>query len=174
MLSKKLQNIVIELAQGDITDIKADALVNAANTELWMGAGVAGAIKRKGGAEIEQEAMLKGPVNTGEAVHTGAGALNAKFIIHAAVMGPDLITDDNMILEATLNSLALADALECETVAFPALGTGVGGFSIKDCARIMLGAIKSYDPKVNKLKKVIMVLFAKRALDEFEEVWRRL
>ena len=104
-MQKNLSEVKIKLVQGDITDQEVDAIVNAANNHLWMGAGVAGAIKRKGGKEIEDEAMNKGPIPIGEAVVTCAGKLKAKYVIHAAVMGQDLITNEEYIKNATLNSL---------------------------------------------------------------------
>lgn len=175
LISKKLTNLVVELAHGDISEAKADAIINAANNELWMGAGVAGALKRRGGTEIEKEAMEKGPVETGAAVFTKAGNLDAKHVIHAAVMGADLRTNENYIKEALYNSLAMADALNDETVAVPALGTGVGGFPIKRCAEVMLGVICQFDKEARKNpKRVVIVLFTPMALKEFMDVYRTL
>jgi O-acetyl-ADP-ribose deacetylase len=175
LISKKLNNIVIELVQGDISDVKADALVNAANNELWMGAGIAGALKRKGGLEIEREAMDKGPVEVGEAVFTSAGKLDARYVIHATVMGADLKTNAGYIKLATYNALVVAEALKAGSVAFPALGTGIGAFPIRECARIMLGVIADYDKEVKTgIRRVIMVLFTPVAFKEFEEEYRKL
>ena len=126
--------VKIEIIEGDITTVSADALVNAANNHLWMGAGVAGAIKKAGGREIEEEAVKKGPIPVGEVVVTGAGRLPVKYIIHAAVMGQDLQTGAEIIEQATRNSLRKADELGLKSIAFPALGTGVGGFSLEECA----------------------------------------
>ena len=127
-MEKNLSGLKIKLIQGDITDQEVDAIVNAANNHLWMGAGVAGAIKRKGGREIEDEAMKKGPIPIGEAVITSAGKLKAKYVIHAAVMGQDLTTNEEYIKNATLNSLKRAEELKIKSIAFLAFGTGVGGF----------------------------------------------
>ena len=126
--------VKIEIIEGDITRVSADALVNAANNHLWMGAGVAGAIKKAGGKEIEEEAVRKGPIPVGEVIETGAGRLPVKFIIHAAVMGQDLRTSAEIIEQATKNSLRKAEELGLKSIAFPALGTGVGGFSLEECA----------------------------------------
>jgi O-acetyl-ADP-ribose deacetylase (regulator of RNase III) len=134
----------ITLYQGDITDLATDAIVNAANNRLWMGAGVAGAIKRKGGAEIEREAVAKGPIPIGEAVVTGAGRLKAEYVIHAAVMGQDLRTDAAKIRAATENSLKRANELGLTSIAFPALGTGVGGFPLDECARVMFSVVRQH------------------------------
>ena len=113
----------IKFVKGDITDMEVDAIVNAANNELWMGGGVAGAIKRKGGIEIEEEAVKKGPIPVGEAIVTGAGKLKAKYVIHGAVMGRDLQTDAEKIKNATINSLKRAEELGLKSIAFPAFGT---------------------------------------------------
>ena len=125
----------IEIIEGDITRVSADALVNAANNYLWMGAGVAGAIKKAGGKEIEEEAVRKGPIPVGAVVETSAGRLPVKFIIHAAVMGQDLRTSAAIIKQATVNSLRKAEELGLKSIAFPALGTGVGGFSLEECSQ---------------------------------------
>src|SRR3972149_446583 len=101
----------ITCSKGDITDSGADAIVNAANNHLWMGSGVAGAIKRKGSAEIEKEAIAKGPIAVGEAVATTGGKLKARYVIHAAAMGQDLRTDEAKIASATRNALLRAEEL---------------------------------------------------------------
>ena len=117
-----------EVVEGDITSLDVDAIVNAANDHLWMGAGVAGAIKRAGGEEIEREAVAKGPIPIGTAVATGAGRLQARYVVHGAVMGQDLRTNAELVEQTTLSCLAVADKLGCESLALPAFGTGVGGF----------------------------------------------
>ena len=124
-----------------------------------MGSGVAGAIKRSGGNVIEQEAMNKGPVMPGEAIYTGAGRLRFKCIIHAAVMGQDLRTNDRLIRQATIASLRIADDLKLESVALPAFGTGVGAFPVKACANIMLKATRSYESLASHLHLVQFCLF---------------
>ena len=164
-MQKKLGKIEIKLIQGDITEQEVDAIVNAANNHLWMGAGVAGAIKRKGGVEIEREAMSKGPIPVGEAVVTGAGSLKARYVIHAAVMGQDLTTNERHIRNATLNSLKRAEELKIKSVAFPAFGTGVGGFPVDDCARIMLGAVGDFSIRAESVKEVRFVLFDETSYD---------
>jgi O-acetyl-ADP-ribose deacetylase (regulator of RNase III) len=164
-VEKNLSGIKIKLIKGDITDQETDAIVNAANNELWMGAGVAGAIKRKGGKEIEDEAMKKGPIPIGEAVTTKAGKLKAKYVIHAAVMGQDLTTNEEYIKNATQNSLKKAEELKIKSIAFPAFGTGVGGFPIDKCAQIMLDQVKDFSKKTKYLKEVVFVLFDKRNYD---------
>jgi len=133
----KIKNTEIKVVLGDITEIKADAIVNAANNELVMGGGVAGAIKRKGGKIIEDEAVKKGPIEVGEAVVTGAGKLPAKYVIHAATMGMDFKTDEIKIRNSSRSSLDLAKKLKISSIVFPALGCGTGGFALLACAKIM-------------------------------------
>jgi O-acetyl-ADP-ribose deacetylase (regulator of RNase III) len=162
-VEKNLSGVTIKVVQGDITDQETDAIVNAANDELWMGAGVAGAIKRKGGNEIEDEAIRKGPIPIGEAVVTKAGRLKAKYVIHAAVMGQDLTTNEEYIKNATLNSLKRAEELKIKSIAFPAFGTGVGGFPIEKCAQIMLDQVKDFSKKAKYLKEILFVLFDKKS-----------
>ncbi len=161
--------IKIEVQQGDITQLELDALVNAANNRLWMGAGVAGALKKAGGKEIEAEAVKKGPIPVGEAVVTGAGKLKAKYIIHAAVMGPDLKTDAKKVREATKNSLLSGDELGIKSIAFPALGTGVGSFPLNECARIMIDEVRQYSARKTGLEKVVFVLFGQSAYQAFKQ-----
>jgi len=166
--------VKIEVYQGDITQLKLDALVNAANNRLWMGGGVAGALKRAGGKEIEAEAVCKGPIPIGEAVVTGAGRLKARYIIHAAVMGQDLQTDEEKIKQATKNSLLRAEEIGIKSVAFPALGTGVGGFPLDECARIMIGEVLKYSAGKTGLEKVVFALFNEQDYQAFKQELDRL
>lgn len=158
-------DLEVFIKQGDITEESVDAVVNAANNHFWMGGGVAGAIKRRGGSEIEAEAVKKGPVEVGECVYTGAGKLKAKWVIHAAVMGQDLNTDAEKIARATRNSLLMAEKLHARSIAFPALGTGVGGFDYSECAQIMLAELSKIKPE--SLKTVIFVLYSQEAFEAF-------
>ena len=137
-----------------------------------MGAGVAGAIKRRGGEEIEREAMAQGPVDPGECVITSGGRLAARHVIHAAVMGQDLQTSAQLIERATRNSLALADAHRLESIAFPAFGTGVGGFPLDECARIMIGVFREHPAKSLRLAR--FVLLGKSSYDVAVNVARRV
>ena len=157
----------ISVIQGDIADQDTDAIVNAANNHLWMGAGVAGAIKRKGGVAIEQEAMAKGPIAVGTAVSTTAGNLKAKRVIHAAVMGQDLHAEADLIRKATQNSLAVAEKEELASISLPALGTGVGGFSLYRCASLMIGVAIDFLLGTSALREVRFVLFDSEARDVF-------
>jgi O-acetyl-ADP-ribose deacetylase (regulator of RNase III) len=169
-MEKKFNQLAIELFHGDITTLEVDAIVNAANNHLWMGAGVAGAIKRKGGAIIEKEAVAQGPVPVGEAVVTTAGALPAKYVIHAAGMGQNLHTDADKIRLSTENSLKRAAEKRMSSVAFPAIGTGVGGFSAKECARIMIDEVIKHSKAKSSVKKVVFALFDERAYNSFKRV----
>jgi O-acetyl-ADP-ribose deacetylase (regulator of RNase III) len=145
----------IDLFPGDICQQRVDAIVNAANNHLWMGSGVAGAIKRRGGEEIEDAAVKLGPIPVGEAVVTGAGKLPAKHVIHAAAMGQDLIPTAETIGAATRNSLLRANELGLESIAFPLLGTGVGGFDVEEAARLMLEEVRAELEGETSVKKVV-------------------
>jgi len=157
--------MVVEIVEGDIAAQATDAVVNAANNHFWMGAGVAGALKARGGAEIEREAMSKGPVAVGECVITSGGSLSAAYVIHAAVMGQDLRTSADIIARATEASLALAEHHRLTSIAFPAFGTGVGGFPLDECARIMTDAVRRHAP--TSLRLVRFVLFGRAAYEAF-------
>ncbi|MEA1986641.1 MAG: macro domain-containing protein [Candidatus Marinimicrobia bacterium] len=168
---KKVQigNAKIEIIQGDIVKQEVDVIVNAGNNNFWMGSGVAGAIKKYGGEQIEREAIEKGPVEVGEVVVTEAGNLNFKKIIHSAVMGQDLITNEKIIKIATENSLKKADEMNMKSLAFPAFGTGVGKFNLYKCAEIMLNATIDFLLKSSSVKLVKFVLFSEKAYDIFLE-----
>lgn len=160
---------ILEISQGDITEQDTVAIVNAANNFLWMGSGVAGAIKRKGGQEIETDAIAQGPIEIGQAVITNGGKLKAKFVIHAAAMGQDLNTDADKVKLATKNSLKLAELRGIQSISFPAIGTGVGGFSIFQCANVMLLEAIDFLQKSQNLKLVRFVLFDEQGYDAFNE-----
>lgn len=168
----KIKNTEIKIIQGDITSLKVGAIINAANNKLLMGGGVAGAIKRKGGEIIEKEAVKKGPIEIGEAVSTSAGNLPAKYVIHAATMGMDLKTDEGKIRSSCVNALKEAEKLKVSSVAFPALGCGVGAFPEAGCAKIMAQeAFRHlwFDFPDTSLKEITFVLFDKFAYDIFNK-----
>jgi O-acetyl-ADP-ribose deacetylase (regulator of RNase III) len=156
----------IEVADGDITALEVDAIANAANDHLWMGSGVAGAIKRAGGEEIEREAVVKGPIEVGEAVATSGGQLAARWVIHGAVMGQNLRTDAELVRRTTESCLRVADELGAESLALPAFGTGVGGFPLDECARIMVGVVRGYEPST--LNRVVFAVFGEDAKAAFD------
>lgn len=158
----------MEVVEGDIAALEVDAIANAANNHLWMGAGVAGAIKRAGGEEIEREAVAKGPIPIGEAVATGAGRLSVRHVIHGAVMGQDLRTSAELVEQTTRRCLELADELGCRSLALPAFGTGVGGFPLEECARLMVGQARAFEPE--SLERVVFAVFGAEAARAFESV----
>jgi O-acetyl-ADP-ribose deacetylase len=155
----------LEVVEGDITELEVDAVANAANNELWMGAGVAGAIKRAGGSEIEQEAVAQAPIALGQAVATGAGDLRAKHVVHAAVMGQDLQTSAELISQATRRTLEVADELGSHSLAMPAFGTGVGGFPIGRCAELMVTEARAFEPA--NLERIVFAVFGHDAEQAF-------
>lgn len=160
----------LKVVEGDITDLAVDAVVNAANNELVMGGGVAGAIRKKGGSQIEDEAIKKGPIGTGEAVATSAGKLKARYVIHAATMGMDFKTDEIKIRNSCGNSLKVADKLKIRSIAFPALGCGVGGFPLKAAAKIMAQETwKHLREEMSGLREVIFCMRDKKAYEIFEK-----
>jgi O-acetyl-ADP-ribose deacetylase (regulator of RNase III) len=175
-MSRQVGATTLEVVQGDITACAVDAIVNAANNYLWMGAGVAGAIKRQGGQVIEDEAVRQGPIAVGEAVVTGGGSLRARYVIHAAAMGQDLVTNADLIRQATVHSLQRAIDLGLASVALPALGTGVGGFPVAEAARIMVDATCSLlrSTPQTSLTRIQFVLFTPDALQAFEEALARV
>jgi O-acetyl-ADP-ribose deacetylase (regulator of RNase III) len=178
----------IELRQGDIaSQADIDAIVNAANTELWLGSGVAGAIARAGGPAVQREAVAQAPVRLGEAVRTAAGNLPNKFVIHAAAMGyrdedravpkrAGSLSSESIIRDATMNSLAIAESSGCASVGFPALATGVGGFPVDECAQVMMTAVGDYSAAHpnSGIDRVVFVLFSLSDLGVFERELKRI
>jgi O-acetyl-ADP-ribose deacetylase (regulator of RNase III) len=159
----------IELFLGDITGLELDAIVNAANNHLRMGGGVAGAIKRRGGAEIEKEAVALGPIEVGESVATGAGQLPARWVVHAAVMALDLKTDEEKIRKATRSALKKCAEIGARSVAFPALGTGVGGFPMAKAARIMLQEFRAHLESGRQPGRIVVALIDRKAYGAFQQ-----
>jgi O-acetyl-ADP-ribose deacetylase len=160
----------LEVVEGDIAALDVDAIANAANNHLWMGAGVAGAIKRAGGEEIEREAVAKGPIEVGDAVATGAGRLKARHVVHGAVMGQDLRTDGELIERTTRRCLEVAEELGARSLALPAFWTGVGGFPVSECAGIMVSAVQAHEP--GSLERVVFAVFGAEAARAFEAAVR--
>ena len=155
----------LEVFEGDIATLDVDAIANAANDRLWMGSGVAGAIKRAGGEEIEREAVALGPIPVGEAVATGGGRLAARHVIHGAVMGQDLSTNADLVARTTKRVLEVADELGARSVALPAFGTGVGGFPLDECARIMVAEAQAFEP--TSVERVVFAVFGAEAEQAF-------
>lgn len=161
----------IILEQGDLTEAEVDAIVNAANNDLQLGGGVAGAIRRKGGPVIQQECDRIGTIAIGEAAITGGGNLKARFVIHAASMGLGGLTTAESLRDSTRNALLRARENGLETIAFPAVGTGVAGFSLRACAEIMLGECVQHWQSETSLRQVRFVLYDRSALATFQQVW---
>lgn len=161
---------MIVISKGDITDVEADAIVNAANTDLVLGSGVAGAIRRKGGPSIQNECDKIGHIALGEAAITGGGNLKARYVIHAASMGSEGPTTDKSLADTVRNSLLRAEEKGLRTVAFPAIGTGVAGFPMDRCAEIMVGVVLDYlgSHAESSLEKVHFVLYDDKAFETFE------
>jgi O-acetyl-ADP-ribose deacetylase (regulator of RNase III) len=165
----------ISIERGDITEWEVDAITNAANSTLAMGTGVAGTIKRKGGVIIEEEAMRQGPVDVGEAVLTTGGNLPATHVIHAAVMGPDLKTDAEIIGKATRAVLGLVDKHRITSLALPALGTGVGHVPPLASAEAMMSAVVAHvKAGATSLRRVVFVLYQDDAYKAFTDALKRL
>lgn len=154
-----VNNSIVELVEGDITEMQTEAIVNAANAQLVLGGGVAGAIRRKGGPQIQNECDKIGRTSVGGAVITTGGNLKAKYVIHA--VGPRLGegNEDEKLKNATLNSLKLADENNLKSISFPAISTGVFGFPVRRCAEIMLKTTLDYLKGQTGLEKVVFCLF---------------
>lgn len=166
----KIKNTEIKIIQSDITGLKVGAIVNAANNKLVMGGGVAGAIKLKGGKIIEDEAVRLGPIEIGGAVATSAGNLPCKYVIHAATMGLDFKTDEVKIRGSCRNSLRVAEELKIKSIAFPALGCGVGGFPLLASAKIMAQeAFRHLREEKSGLQEIIFCLYDKEAYEVFQK-----
>jgi len=160
----------IRIEEGDLTEAASDAIVNAANTALVLGAGVAGAIRERGGPEVQAECDRHGPVPLGGAALTGAGKLRARHVIHAAAMEPGGRPTEESIRAATRSALDLARERGLRSIAFPALGTGVGGFPMQRCAEVMLEEVRRHADLETTLEEVRFVLFGEPAYRVFEQV----
>jgi O-acetyl-ADP-ribose deacetylase (regulator of RNase III) len=161
-------NSVLELVEGDITEMATDAIVNAANAQLILGGGVAGAIRRKGGPSIQQECHKIGGTFVGGAVITTGGNLKAKYVIHA--VGPRMGEgdEDAKLENATVNSLKLTDEHKLRSISFPAISAGIFGFPIERCAEIMLRVTIDYLKAKTGLKRVVFCLYGRESYAVFE------
>lgn len=159
----------IELWNGDICDLEIDVIVSAANPSLWMATGVAGAIKRAGGDEIEFAAVRQGPVELGSAVVTGAGRLAARAIIHAVSLDRDRRTSGAAIEAAIRSAMARAREIEADGIAFPALGTGVGGYPLPDAARLSVAAVRDELDRSPTIERVVFALRGGAAYEAFKD-----
>ncbi len=168
-----MNDTFLELVEGDITELEVEAIVNPANEQLKLGAGVAGAIRKKGGPSIQAECDRIGRTSVGSAVITGAGNLTAKHVIHA--VGPKMGEgdEDRKLSSAVRSSLALADRHGLKSVALPAISTGVFGFPMDRCARITLTEINRYLQGGTKLERVVVCLFGDDAFKTFRRELKR-
>jgi O-acetyl-ADP-ribose deacetylase (regulator of RNase III) len=158
----------IELWNGDICDLEVDAIVNAANLSLWMSTGVGGAIKHAGGEEIEFAAVRQGPVPLGDAIVTPAGRLAARAVIHAVSLDRDRRTSGPIIEAAVRSAMARAREIDATSIAFPALGTGVGGFALEEGARIMVQTLRDELQRSPAIQHVILALRGAAVYQAFE------
>ena len=170
----QINNKTLELAEGDITELHTDAIVNAANASLILGAGVAGAIRTNGGPAIQQECNKIGDCPVGGAVITTGGNLKARYVIHA--VGPCMGEgdEDKKLKIATLNSLKLANDNGLKSIGFPAISTGIFGFPIARCGEIMLSSTMDYLKKETGLDKVVFCLYGKGAFDVFKKILEKV
>ncbi len=164
----------ILLSQGDLTEAPVEAIVNAANTDLLLGAGVAGAIRHQGGPSVQEECNRIGPIELGEAAVTGGGRLKARYVIHAAGMRLGGRVTADSLRRATRNSLLRAEEKKLLSLAFPAIGTGVGGFPPEQCAHIMIQQVLEHLASGSHLEEVRFILFDAGTLKVFENAYRRL
>ena len=153
----------LEVLSADVTKLDMDAIANAANTQLQHGGGVAGAISRAGGPEVQRESDAKAPIELGEAVETTAGEMPARWVIHAATMELGGPTSAEIIERATRSTLAKAEQLGARSLALVAFGTGVGGFPLDEAARIMVGAAREHSGDVEKIVFAVHGADAERA-----------
>lgn len=166
--------IPILIEQGDITTYHVDAIVNAANNDLILGGGLAGAIARKGGPEIQKECNRLGPIKIGQAAITTAGHLPARYVIHAASMQLGSSATDRALAECVRDSLRIAGEYRLTSIAFPAIGTGIAGFPLDRCAKIMLSIfLEKWEEKTN-LEKIFVVLFDLPAYNMFVSTYKGL
>jgi O-acetyl-ADP-ribose deacetylase (regulator of RNase III) len=165
-LRDNVQMIELEVFQADVTKLELDAITNAANTQLRHGGGVAAAIARAGGPEVQRESNEKAPSGLGEAVETTAGDMPARYVIHAATMELGGPTSAEIIAQATGSTLRKADELGCRSLALVAFGTGVGGFPLEDAARQMVDAVRQHQP--SSLQRVVFAVHG----DEAEQAFR--
>jgi O-acetyl-ADP-ribose deacetylase len=156
----------LEVIAGDVTALEVDAIANAANTQLRHGGGVAGAISRAGGPEVQRESDEKAPIGLGEAVETTAGQMPARWVIHAATMELGGPTSAEIVERATRSTLAKAEELGCRSLALVAFGTGVGGFPLKEAARLMVGAAREHE---GRLERIVFAVHGKDAERAFRE-----
>lgn len=170
----RVNNSEIELVQDDITESDTDAIVNAANSQLVLGAGVAGAIRTKGGPAIQEECNAIGHCPVGGAVITSGGNLKARHVIHAVGPRQGEGNEEEKLKNATLSSLKVAEENNLKSITFPAISTGVYGFPLDACARIMLTTVKEYLSGPTKIERVVFALFDDQSFKAFKDQLKKL
>ena len=171
----RIGNTVIKIVKGDITKVEADAIVNPANSLMIMGGGVAGAIKRVGGDEIEFEARRHAPVPVGEAIVTSGGKLRAKYVIHAPTMErPAMRTNEAKVRAAVRAALRRAHSLGLRSIAFPGMGTGVGGLDPNVAAKVMIEEIINFLKRGGRIGEVLLVAFTEELYEAFRSTASKL
>ena len=173
-MSWQAGSLTVEVLEGDLTEQDVDAIVNAANNDLELGGGVAGAIARAGGPQIQAECRAIGPIDVGDAAITGGGTLSAPFVIHAASMRLGGRTSADSLRRSTRRSLEIANERGLRSIAFPAVGTGIARFPLDECARIMLEEVVTHAQSGTSLKEVRFVLFGEEAALAFRTEAERL
>jgi O-acetyl-ADP-ribose deacetylase (regulator of RNase III) len=156
----------LEVLQADVTKLEVDAIANAANTQLMHGGGVAGAISRAGGPDVQRESDERAPIGLGEAVETTAGEMPARWVIHGATMELGGPTSAEINERATRATHARADEHGCGSLALVAFGTGVGGFPVEEAARIMVGAARAHEGALERIVFAVHGDAAERAFRE--------
>lgn len=169
----RARHLVIRTQRADITVMPVDAIVNSSNNRLWMGGGVGGAIKQAGGREVQDAAIQKAPIAVGEAVVTPGGKLPARYVIHAATTGPGFLATPETVRLAVRNSLRRARELGLASLAFPAMGAGMGRLKSAEAATIIIEEVLAYGRKASALKEVLIVLWDEATLRAFDAQMRR-
>lgn len=172
-MEKRIGKILVQVERGDISQFNTEAIVNAANSDLWMGAGVAGAIKRRGGEEIEREAMAQGPIRPGEAVLTGGGGLRARYVIHCAGMPPGGRATFDYVRSSVEHAMHLAKEQGIREIAFPAIGAGVGGLTLEQSARAIIEGVRRFAGQSGPIERILLVGYSERDAKILEDTLDR-
>ena len=174
MTDVRRRNLVLRLQRGDITALAVDAVVSSSNNRLWMGGGVAGALRSAGGREIEAAAICLGPVPVGEAVVTSGGRLKAKYVIHAATTGMDFTADVAGVRRAVRSALLRARELGITSLAIPALGAGMGGLPPEVAATALVDEISRETRQASRLREVTLVAWDGATYEAFDQALQTL
>lgn len=174
MVEAYVKGVKIEVKRGSLLELEVDAIVNPANSMLTMGGGVAGAIKRVGGEEIEREAIKSAPLPIGKAIVTTAGKLKAKNVIHAPTMEVPGPTNTENVYKAMYAALELANSLNIKSIAVPGMGTGVGGLSADEAADAMFKALEKHLNRGLRIERIIFVDLNEDVVNAFKRMLSNL